>query len=175
MSGRSRAAQRTQLATVLLVGEGHAEVALLHHLKTLYAPRGCGLAVTIKNAHGKGASHVVDYAIRQARNAAFDHKLALLDADTDWSAKVQTQASQGGIHVVACEPCLEALLLSVHGALRAGRSPAQLKRDFLARFGVQAHERDLYAAQFPRERLELARHTVGGLDQLLKAFSTPMR
>jgi hypothetical protein len=47
--------------TLLLVGEGYHEEAFLSHVKQIYAPRGCGLAVTIKNAHGKGAMHVIDW------------------------------------------------------------------------------------------------------------------
>ena len=42
--------------TLLIVGEGRHEEAFLNHVKQLYAPRGCGLSVTIKNARGKGAS-----------------------------------------------------------------------------------------------------------------------
>ena len=41
--------------TLLIVGEGRHEEAFLNHVKLRYAPRGCGLAVTIKNARGKGA------------------------------------------------------------------------------------------------------------------------
>ena len=72
---------------LLLVGEGDAEVQLIQHLKRLYVERGSGIVVTIKNARGKGAGHVVDFAYRQSRNAAYDAKAALLDTDTDWNDK----------------------------------------------------------------------------------------
>ena len=45
----------TAYRTLLLVGEGATEEAFLRHVKSIYAPRGAGLKVTIKNAHGKGA------------------------------------------------------------------------------------------------------------------------
>ncbi|MEI2642189.1 MAG: hypothetical protein V9G10_07610 [Candidatus Nanopelagicales bacterium] len=43
-----------------VVGEGDAEVLFMQHLKSLYVQRGSGVVVTIKNARGKGAAHVVD-------------------------------------------------------------------------------------------------------------------
>ena len=86
---RANKARRYEQRTVLLVGEGYAEVAFIEHLKTLYVSRGCGLALTVKNARGKGALHVVDVAIRQSRNAAFDVRAVLLDTDTDWNEKTQ--------------------------------------------------------------------------------------
>lgn len=86
-------AKRRHVArTVLLVGEGDSEVVLLRHLKALYVQRGSGVAVTIKNARGKGAAHVVDVAVRQSLNAAFDLKVALLDTDTDWNDKTRAIA-----------------------------------------------------------------------------------
>lgn len=79
-----REPHRRQVArTVLVVGEGDAEVLFLQHLKALYVQRGSGVVVTIKNARGKGAANVVDFAARQSRNAAYDLVVALLDTDSD--------------------------------------------------------------------------------------------
>lgn len=74
--------------TLLIVGEGYHEEAFLSHVKQIYAPRGCGLAVTIKNARGKGAMHVVDWTIKQIANAQFDIVAAMLDTDEGWSPNV---------------------------------------------------------------------------------------
>ena len=108
-----RPVPRRQRFTILLVGEGHAEVALLTHLKGLYASRGSGVAISIRNARGKGAAYVVNYAIRQTRNAAYDRVVTLLDADTDWNSAVRSKAARARIEVIACAPCLEVLLLQV--------------------------------------------------------------
>lgn len=163
--------RRAQLFTILLVGEGHAEEALLRHLKALYAPRGSGVAVTIRNARGKGAAHVVDYAIGQTRNAAYDYKLALLDADTDWTERVKKCAAEENIEVIACDPCLEVLLLSAYGPVRVGYTSVQAKRQFRDRFGVSADEPRVYAEHFALERLEESRKHTTDLDRLLRAFS----
>ena len=96
---RANKARRYEQRTVLLVGEGYAEVAFIEHLKTLYVSRGCGLALTVKNARGKGALHVVDVAIRQSRNAAFDVRAVLLDTDTDWNEKTQAMARKAKVQV----------------------------------------------------------------------------
>ena len=94
---KSQAVRRRAARTVLLVGEGDAEVLFLQHLKSLYVQRGSGVAVTIKNARGKGAAHVVDFARRQSSNAAFDAVAALLDTDTDWSDKTQAAARKARV------------------------------------------------------------------------------
>ncbi|MDP2112135.1 MAG: hypothetical protein Q8N48_08415 [Thiobacillus sp.] len=79
--------------TLLIVGEGRHEEAFLNHVKQLYAPRGCGLSVTIKNARGKGAGHVIDWTIGQAAIAKFDDVAAMLD--TDGLDACRVEAGQG--------------------------------------------------------------------------------
>ena len=54
MKGKPR--QRHVARTVLLVGEGDAELSFMQHLKRIYVQRGSGVAVTLKNARGKGAA-----------------------------------------------------------------------------------------------------------------------
>jgi hypothetical protein len=80
--------------TLLMVGEGFHEEAFLHHVKRLFAPRGCGLSVTVKNAQGKGAKHVVEWTGRQVENTAYDTVAVLLDTDTDWSLAVAKLAKR---------------------------------------------------------------------------------
>ena len=164
---RRAAVRRQVLRTVLIVGEGDSEVQWLQHLKGLYVLRGCGLAVTIKNARGKGAGHVVDVTVRHAFNAAFDVKAALLDTDTDWNEKTQTLARKNRIQVIAAEPCLESLLLALHGEPVQGRSSAQLKRDFRVRFGGEATDSNVYARHFDKEFLDAGRARSSALAQLL--------
>ena len=167
-----RPVPRRQRFTILLVGEGHAEVALLTHLKGLYASRGSGVAVSIRNARGKGAAYVVNYAIRQTRNAAYDRVVTLLDADTDWNSAVRSKAARAHIEVIACAPCLEVLLLHVRDeAVRDGLTSVQIKQQFKARFGAPAHEPHIYPEHFGRQYLDHARHRLGELDRLLRAFA----
>ena len=167
-----RRSARSQRITTLLVGEGHAEEAWLRHLKGLYAPRGNGVEVTIRNARGKGAAHVVDYAIRQTRNAAYDRVVVLLDADTDWNNAVRKKAAQARVEVIACMPCLEVLLLQVRDeAVRDGLTSVQIKLQFETRFGAPAHEPRIYSEHFGRQYLDHARHRLAELDRLLRAFA----
>jgi hypothetical protein len=153
--------------TVLIVGEGNAEVVFIHHLKSLYVVRGSGVALTIKNAHGKGALGVVNFTIRQGLNADYDLKAAVLDTDTDWNDKTQNTARKAKVQVVPCNPCIEAMLLSLYGDSAHGRSTEQYKKVFAARFDAPAHEAGLYAKHFPYEFLEKARNTSPVLEELL--------
>lgn len=105
------------------------------------------------------------------RNAAYDRMLVLLDTDTDWTDAVRKKAVQARIDVIACEPCLEALLLRAHGApLRDGLTSRQLKQQFAARFGCAADEPQVYEAHFGREQLEQARRRLPEIDRLLRAL-----
>lgn len=167
---KSSARRRHVARTVLLVGEGDSEVALLRHLKTIYVLRGSGVAVTIKNARGKGAAHVVDVAIRQARNAAFDVKVTLLDTDTDWNVKTQATARRAKVQVVTADPCLEALLLAACGYPVQGKTPRALKHEFSARFGASAFEPKVYEKHFSREVLETVRAHSSQLQQLIEVL-----
>lgn len=137
-----RSSVRVVARTVLLVGEGDSEEEFLRYLKGLYVERGSGVAVTIKNARGKGAGHVVDYARRQAMNAQYDVTAALLDTDTDWTDATRKRAKQVGVYVLPCEPCLEALLLSLGGEATEGKNTEQLKKAFVRKFGSAASEVD---------------------------------
>jgi len=98
--------RRVARHTVLLVGEGTTEWAFLKHIKALYISRGCGVSAAIKNAHGKGPDHVVDYAIRQCRNAAYDRVVVLLDTDLTMSVAVRKRVRSRKIHVIGSTPCV---------------------------------------------------------------------
>ena len=163
---RGAPSKRQVARTVLLVGEGDAEVLFMQHLKGLYVQRGSGVVVTIKNARGKGAAHVVDFAFRQSRNAAYDIKAVLLDTDTDWNDKTRAAARKAKVHVMPCEPCLEAVLLRAHYAPVDGRMTAHLKQDFSARFGVAASDPSVLR-HFSREVLEAARGRIVVLNELV--------
>ncbi len=169
MSKPSKA--RKVARTVLIVGEGDAEVCFLRHLKSLYVQRGSGVVVTIKNARGKGALHVVDFAIRQSRNAEYDVKVTLLDADTDWNDKTRKLAKSGKVDVLPCVPCLEADLLRCHGVAVHGLTSAQLKAQFLKRFEQSASVETVYKKQFPSDVILGAQGTVENLAALLKLFN----
>lgn len=127
---KRRQVKRMEYDTLLLVGEGESELAFLQHVKTLYVARGSGLKVTIICAHGKGAAHVVDVAIRKSANTAFNTVAALLDTDTDWSPAVMQRADKHGVHILRSEPMFEALMLRMHGIQMEGRSSDELKRRF---------------------------------------------
>lgn len=58
--------------TLLIVGEGDSEEAFLKHLRDLYCSGGSGVAVTVRNAHGKGPENVIDHAARLARIYSYD-------------------------------------------------------------------------------------------------------
>jgi len=170
MSSKARFLRELRRA-VLIVGEGHAEVVFLQHCKSLYTFRSGGITVNIKNAHGKGAGNVVDYAVKQNRLATYDACYALLDSDTDWTQAVAKRAKSNRVQILLAVPCLEALLLEVHAQPIVGNNTQQLKTQFKSYFGgAEANDLTLYERRFGREILDLAALRLPLLQSILAVF-----
>lgn len=153
--------------TLLIVGEGRHEEAFLNHVKQLYAPRGCGLAVTIKNARGKGAKHVIDWTIRQIANAEYDTVAAMLDTDQDWNASVEKQAKSKKIKILASNPCFEAVMLRLLGKNPVGDGKA-LKKLLAPFVNNDPTLVQNYRGNFGSDCLESGRSSEATIDVLLK-------
>lgn len=167
MSRRAaRTSPREQRRTILLVGEGLEEQYFLSHLKSLYVVRGAK-SVTIKNAKGKGGRHVLDYTLRQRRQAAYEQVGVLLDTDADWSAQEQARARRAQVQVFESVPCLEAMLLRMANHPVPAGDGAAIKRAFQGRFGDSAHSLQLYQRHFDRGVLESASSRLPVLAALL--------
>lgn len=150
-------------------GGGRHEEAFLNHLKQLYVPRGCGLSVTIKNARGKGALHVIDWTAKQIANADYDAVAALLDTDTDWNAKTEKLAKSKKIQVLKSEPCLEAMMLRLIGKSANGDAQA-LKKQFAPFVNNDPTQRESYALHFGPVYLMAGRSKEPTINALLRLF-----
>lgn len=155
--------------TLLIVGEGHHDEAFLNHVKQFSGVCGQGVRITIKNARGKGALHVIDYAIKLSRNFGYDHVAALFDTDTDWNQTAGNIAKKGNVQVLLATPCLEAMLLRV-----IGRQPGehhQLKDQLAPFVGNKPCEPISYGANFGLDTLAAARQKEKAIDDLLSLFN----
>jgi len=162
--------KRKAKRTILIVGEGRHEEAFLSHLKRLYVDRGCGLSVSIKNARGKGAKHVVDWTVRQIRHASYDVVAVLLDTDQDWTPAVLKKAKSNKIVVLTSDPCFEALLLRAMGKRVAGNAKA-LKKAFAPYVKRDPARPENYREHFSHEGLQTMRTIEATIDQLLRLFN----
>lgn len=162
--------RRTAYHTVLVVGEGTTECAFLRHIKSLYNSRGCGVSVTIRNAHGKGPDHVVDYAIRQCRNAEYDRIVTLLDTDLPMSAAVRKRARSKKVRIIGSIPCIEGLLLKILGE-HVPATSGECKQ----RCGGILPERltlsEDYSEHFPKDLLDGRRESIPELGALLDCLT----
>lgn len=155
--------------TLLIVGEGDSEEAFLKHLRDLYCSGGAGVAVTVRNAHGKGPENVIDHAARQARIYSYDARIALLDTDIPWTDKLKKSARKSKIDMVGSMPCFEGLLLSILGK-RPPEQCADCKKAIQKLIDIDLTERQSYAKSFPKVVLDAARLKAIELDILLKAY-----
>ena len=154
----------------MLVGEGETEVAFLHHVRDLYAPRGCGLRVTIKNAHGKGAKHVLEWTARQRGIADYDHVAALLDTDEDWSDAVAKKAKSARIEVLKSDPMFEAMMLRLIQQSDSGDART-LKARFAPFVGDDPLNPKCYSANYGRPCLEAGKSREPTVKALLALFA----
>lgn len=166
MTARKKQPTRELRPTALIVGEGYAEHAFLCHLRALYTANKQGVRLSIGNARGKGAKHVVEYTIKQAAQADYDCVASLLDTDKDWTPAVIANARRHKIILLPSEPCLEAWLLEIRGRQKAGDSKFQKDR-FQATFQCPADTAGVFETHFPRDLLDAARPRVSLLDALL--------
>ncbi len=152
-----------------MVGEGKSDCAFLNHLKTLYVSRGCGTRVKIKNAHGKGPMNVVNFAIRQCREIAYDHVVTLFDSDLELDPSLRRSAVNHNIQLVISAPCLEGLLLKILGE-HVPNSSDQCKALLGKSLPDRILEQDDYRETFPKSLLETRRVRVPELNKLLNYF-----
>lgn len=173
--GKSRPARHVK-RTLLIVCEGDAEEVLLQHLRKTYLrdQQGSGIALKIKNHHGKGGDGVLQTTIRiaQRERQAWDHVAVMIDTDKDWGDAQRQQARSQRIHALESTPCLEAWLLEVVGQ-RAPAMTADCKRKFFSQFGAEAHDDTLHGRHFPRHVLDAARARISVLDELLTLLGVP--
>jgi hypothetical protein len=153
--------------TLLIVGEGAHDVAFLKHAKSVFVTRGCGLAVQIKNANGRGALHVINYAISLSNNANYDAVAALFDTDEGWSEAVATLARRNDITTLKSDSCLETMLLRALKLDRTDNSTS-LKKRLAKQLNGDARESTSYARCFTRDGLEKTKEpTLVALAELL--------
>ena len=145
MTQRPLVKPRAVKETLLIVGEGDAEIAFVRFVKRMYADS-LGRAVQEHNAKGKGGRNVLETALRRANsNRAYDKVVLLLDTDTDWDDACRARARRarigrrGKIDVIESDPCLEAWLLKVLGVEIEGDT-RHMKREFRQYAGCDAHD-----------------------------------
>lgn len=153
--------------TILIVGEGADEEAFLNHIKSIFVPRGCGKSVKVKNAQGKGATHVVEWTIRQMATADYDMVVIMLDTDKDWTHEARLKADGKGIVILPSTPCFEAVMLRVLGQNPNGNAQV-LKKLFAEFVNNKATEAESYQEHFGAEYLLANRLNAPTIDSLLK-------
>jgi hypothetical protein len=160
---------RAQRKTLLAVGEGKAEVAFLKHLKQLYCSGGNGVAVTIRNAHGKGPGNVIATAIGASSSASYDKKVCLLDTDLEWTSENKHDAKRKKIELVGSTPCLEGLLLRILGkmVLRDSSACKQQLRDLTHKNMLEPED---YVDNFCYARLQSVRLSITELEAILGLY-----
>lgn len=138
---------RQQKTKLLMMCEGETEVLLFKHIKSLFP-----CSIDVKNAHGKGASNVVNSAIRLS---GYDTKYVLIDADENTLPTALQNARKNDIEVIQLEPCSEGVFLKVLGDAYPQSAPsAVLKRQLQTKISDSEPYCALYTLnQFKKEVL----------------------
>jgi hypothetical protein len=159
--------------TVLIACEGSAEENFLKHIRTTFLHRNGGIALTIKNAHGKGARYVLDKAIAWCGRGGYDKVAIAYDTDVDLSAAEKKKAQIKRIVSLPSSPCFEATLLQLLGQTPPATTSA-CKTTFEKIAGWPAHDpRVLDQAAFGKTNIERLRETIPVLARLLAFIEQP--
>lgn len=180
MTSRLPLKTRSVKETLLIIGEGDAEVAFVRCLKRMYA-NSLGRAVQEHNAKGKGGKNVLETARRRANsNREYDKVVLLLDTDTDWDDACRAKARKsrigrrGRLDVIESDPCLEAWLLKILGIDTEGDT-RHMKREFKQRTGCEAHEAEWMERLLNPDLLNQARERVPQLAALMNHMGIAKR
>ena len=161
--------KRRPSRTVLLIGEGKTEKIFLKHLKSLYIFRGCGVAVNIQSADGKGPEYIVNYAIRRSCRIQSDRILVLLDTDISIEVDTRNTARKHKIELVKSTPCFEGLLLDILNQ-RVPPKNTDCKKQCKQHFTKPLTKIESYK-NLTKKLLEQRRGDVPPLDKLLNSFT----
>ncbi|GLR64377.1 RloB domain-containing protein [Marinospirillum insulare] len=160
---------RKQRKTLLVVGEGHTEVAFLNYLKALYCRELSSASVKVENAQGKGPENVLNTAISRQKRASYDRVVAVLDTDIEWTAALKKDAKKHGVLLVGNKPCIEALFLALLGH-KSFSETARCKEALVGVISADLLNKDSYASWCTKEMLECLRRVNVGLNALLKLY-----
>ena len=155
--------------TLLAVGEGKSDTALLKYLKSMVCNDGEGLAVTIRNANGKGPNNVISTAIGATTIAYYDKKLCLLDTDIKWTNENKHAAIKNSIELVGSIPCLEGMLLKILGQ-SVPHDSATCKQHLNLITKRKMLDPEDFVINFSYSLLQNARSNILELDKLLCIF-----
>ena len=170
MVRRQTSFKRTVQTTVLIVGEGDTEKAFLDYLKSLYITRGCGVSITVRNAHGKGPMHVVDTAIRQSKTGDYRIIAVLMDTDLPWTDDVLKLARKHKVYLVGATPCIDGLLLQILDE-QVLESSARCKEALHARLNRKPFMKEAYMQDFPKQLLDEKSAGIPVLKKLLELMA----
>ncbi|MAA72665.1 MAG: hypothetical protein CMI29_06965 [Opitutae bacterium] len=154
--------------TLIIVGEGQAEVAFINHVKSLY---GVGNPkVKAKSAGGKGPSNVIGDAIGTLNCSGCDRVVSLLDTDIEWPKVKVKEAKKREIILIGSDPCLEGLLLRILEK-RVPPQSIDCKREMHPLLDGRETDKKSYAQLFSRVTLDSVRDKIEELDLLIKIIS----
>ena len=158
--------RQIQQKTVLIVGEGFCDTAFLKHLKSIYDSRHSGVRITIKNAQGKGASNVIDTALKIRQRITYDVIGILYDIDVPPTPGIARKARVAKLLLIEAEPCLEGLLLKILKKY-VPNSCKECKSKIRGHLiGKDQTDPAAYAG-FTKETLEKSRSSIPELDRLI--------
>lgn len=146
---KRRHIRRTSL---IIVAEGFHDKAFLNHMKDLYDEK--QIAIKIGSADGGSPKDIIEAAINKTRNAEYDYRYILMDADIPVSKEEREYAKKNNIELIFSEPlCLEGMLLKIIGQKPASTSQ-KCKSKLHPQLSGPPSDKGSYKAMFNRQVLD---------------------
>lgn len=161
--------RRKAKKTGLLVGEGPTDKAFLEYLKSLYIVRDCGISLKIQAANGGSPACIVEYALKQSKNKAYDKVAVLMDTDKPWGEKLERKAKANKIGLIGSTPCIEGLILAMLDKPVPYESHT-CKLECNKLFTRKLIDKESYQQHLTKEYIEDIRFSVPALEQILSYY-----
>ncbi|EPJ5578699.1 RloB domain-containing protein [Citrobacter farmeri] len=150
--------------TLLIVGEGHDEKALLNHIKSLYCIR--AVSVDVKNAGGKGPDHILNYAINCQEYSSRDIVGVLLDTDLVWPKELVKRTTEYGFQLIGTNPSIDGFVLDLLNEKKP-LTTAKCKKKLSKLLPGPSTEKETYAKILSKEMLDQSRTKNETLDDII--------
>ena len=150
---KKRRGRRTQLATLIVVGEGPHDQAFINHMKELYDHRETGQKVKVESADGGSPQDIIRYVVKK-KHIDYDRRVILMDSDIPLQPQDEVEARKSKITIIQSTPhCLEGMLLDILGEKSPVNSQA-CKARLHPRLNGSPAAKESYASLFPKPVLD---------------------
>jgi len=160
-TGRSgRKEKQAMLTTLLIVGEGQDDQAVIKHMNQQFKNESAGIKPSIEKQSGGSPGNIITNAARKYKDSAHDRRYIVLDSDVAIPQQDHDKAKKSGYSLILWKPTsLEGALLDVlQESVLPHETSQRLKARLHPRLDGKPDDPRSYQTLFPKPVLEKSRN-----------------